>query len=457
MPDIVKLLIITYSFTPDLTPRAFRWSAVAAQLVQRGHQVHVLCAAFPGADVATDSDGVTVYRVRDWLLDASARVTSGAGKARSPEAGGSAYLRGVLRKAIRAIWRAAHWPDYACGWIIPATRVAHALCKKHEYDWIISVSHPFTGHVIGMLAKRSSPKSRWLVDISDPYSDMKEPSPNNNQIYSQLNRIVEDRVVVGAEAISVTTYSTRTLYEASFPATMGKVVVIPPLLSLPRLFPRSNRPGDGTIRLVFVGTLYKKLRSPKFLLACISALSQTLPERRLELHFYGTINDCESDLSSLPESMKSLVLVHGLVSRERVAQAMIDADVLVNIGNDSESQLASKVIEYMAVGKPILNLVSVGRDAAADVLAGYPAALTIAKRSEIPSLDVVNEIRSFVLEPPQVHQSHIDTILQRYSEEYVSGLYEWILKGKQTQSSTPEDPVIPPETSQRNADRHHHL
>jgi glycosyltransferase involved in cell wall biosynthesis len=453
----VKLLIITYSYTPDLTPRAFRWSAIAAQLAQKGHQVHVLCAALPGPDVATDSNGVTVYRVRDSLLNASARVTPGAGIARPPEVGGSAYLRGVLRKAIRAIWRAAHWPDYACGWIIPATRLAGVLCKTHDYDWIISVSHPFTGHVIGMLAKWSSPKSRWLVDVSDPYSDMKEPSPNNYQIYSRLNRIVEGRVVAGAEAISVTTDSTRALYEASFSVSIGKVMVIPPLLSLPEFPSRFDTPGDGAIRLVFVGTLYKKLRSPKFLLACISALSQTLPERRLELHFYGTINDCGNDLSSLPETMKSIVVVHGLVSRERVVQAMIDADVLVNIGNDSESQLASKVIEYMAVGKPILNLVSVSRDAATGVLAGYPAVLTIAKLGEIPSLEVVNAIRSFVLDPPQVHQSHIDTIRHRYSEEYVSGLYESVLQGKQIKSSSVDDSGMSLEIGQQEIDRHHHL
>lgn len=426
----MKLLIITYSYTPDLTPRAFRWSAVAAQLVQKGHQVHVLCAAVPGADIATDSDGVTVYRVRDWLLNASARVAPGAGTASSAERGGRAFLRDVLRKTIRAIWRAGHWPDYACGWIIPATRVARRLCRDNDYDWIISVSHPFTGHVVGMLAKSRAPKARWFVDISDPYSYMTEPSPNNRHIYSWLNRAIEGRVVADANAISVTTFSTYNLYEAAFPRSVGKLKVIPPLLSLPELSSPSERQDDGTIRLVFVGTLYKKLRSPKFLLACLSALSQALPERRLELHFYGTINDCGDDFSSFSETMKSLVLVHGLVSRERVVQAMIDADVLVNIGNDSESQLASKVIEYMSVGKPILNLVSVARDASIEALAGYPAALTIMRSGETPPHEVVQAMRSFVLHPVPIDQRFVDIVRRRFSKEYVAGLYESMLHSK---------------------------
>jgi hypothetical protein len=50
---------------------------------------------------------------------------------------------------------------------------------------------------------------------------------------------------------------------------------------------------------------------------------------------------------------------------------MKDVDVLVNIGNDSAAQLASKVIEYLALGKPVLNLVSIDRDASVAELADY--------------------------------------------------------------------------------------
>lgn len=261
---------------------------------------------------------------------------------------------------------------------------------------------------------------------------MSEPSPNNRHIYSWLNRAIEGRVVADADAISVTTFSTRHLYEATFPRSIGKLHVIPPLLSLPELPSPSERQDDGPIRLVFVGTLYKKLRSPKFLLACISALSRALPERRLELHFYGTINDCGGDFSSLQETMKSLVLVHGLVSREIVVQAMIDADVLVNIGNDSESQLASKVIEYMSVGKPILNLVSVARDASIEALEGYPATLTIMRSGETPSQEVVEALRSFVLHPASPDAKFGDIVRRRFSAENVAGLYESLLHPRLT-------------------------
>ncbi|MDI6746172.1 MAG: glycosyltransferase [Rhodocyclaceae bacterium] len=423
----MKLLIITYSYTPDLTPRAFRWSAVAAQWVQMGHEVHVLCAS--QGPTAGPDDGVTIYRVRDWLLNASARVTPGVASAQST--GMSARidaLRALFRKAIRALWRALYWPDYACGWVIPATRAAHALCAANHYDWIVSVSHPFTGHVVGMLAKGRAPASRWLVDIGDPFYLMKEPSPNNRHLYAWISRAIEHRVVAGADMISVTTESTRWLYEANFPLPADKVQVVPPLLSLPESPPPSPRAEGRPIRLVFVGTLYRNLRSPKFLLACFAALIATLPERQMELHFYGAINDCAENLASVPESLKPALFVHGMVGRGEVLQAMLDADVLVNIGNNSESQLASKVIEYMAVGKPILNLVGIADDVSVATLANYPAALTIMRSNDTPSVAVVDALCAFVLHPPGVSPGCVEAVRQRYSTAHVAGLYAAMLE-----------------------------
>ena len=76
----MKLLIVTYSYSPDLTPRAFRWSAVAAQLARRGHQVHVLCSGVSKEGISVEPDNVVqVFRVKDWLLNASARVAPDAG------------------------------------------------------------------------------------------------------------------------------------------------------------------------------------------------------------------------------------------------------------------------------------------------------------------------------------------------------------------------------------------
>jgi hypothetical protein len=121
-------------------------------------------------------------------------------------------------------------------------------------------------------------------------------------------------------------------------------------------------------------------------------------------------------------------MIHGLVSRQKVALAMIGADVLVNIGNDSEAQLASKVIEYMAVGKPILNMVSIPRDASISALADYPSTLTVFRSGSEPSCDVIKVIGDFILNPRPVDNIVVDLIRSQFSEDHVAGIYASILE-----------------------------
>lgn len=424
----MKLLIVTYSYTPDLTPRAFRWSAVAAHLAARGHEVHVLCASVP--DPGIPHNGATVHRVRDWLLNGSGRVVEGGGQEHAAASAGICdTLRRAVRKAVRALWRNLHWPDYGCGWVLPTLAAARVLQAEHRFDWVISSSHPFTSHLVALLLKTKTAKTRWFVDISDPYSPLKEPSPYNRTLYNWLSRIVENRVIAQADAISVTTDGTAGLYARYFPLSCGKTWVIPPLLSLPAI-PARTRSDDGVLRLVFVGTLYRKLRSPRYLLSCFAALQTAFPNRRMELHFYGAVNDCGEVLAARPLGVRSTVHVHGLVARKTVLQAMVDADVLVNIGNDSETQLASKVVEYMAVGRPILNIISKAQDISVETLADYPAVLTIQRLATGPSPQVMMSLERFLFDLPQVPPHNVQAVQERYAPLRIALQYAEILEAQ---------------------------
>lgn len=426
----MKILIITYSYTPDLTPRAFRWSAIAAQLADLGHDVHVLCAGQPPSETAATNGPVKVHHVKDWFLNASARVSPNAvPKTAMGKTSPSYSWRSMARKSIRAIWRSTYWPDYACGWVVPGSLAARALCAEHRFDWVISVSHPFTGHVVGWFAMQRARPAAWLVDIGDPFSLMSEPAPNNPSLYTRLNRFVERRVIGGAQAISVTTDATRRLYEAHFPLSTKKMRVIPPLLSLPAPPLPAVRSPTAPVRLVFVGTLYKSLRSPRYLLQCFTAMVRSRPDKRLELHFYGSVNDCADQLAAYTVSEASGVRVHGLVDRQTVFQAMVDADVLVNIGNESESQLASKVIEYMAMGKPILNFISIARDTSMEALANYPGALTVARTPDTaPTPETIDALCEFVTHPPPHDPAAAERVRQAYSATQVSRMYAAMLE-----------------------------
>ncbi|HRI59615.1 MAG TPA: hypothetical protein PK228_07825, partial [Saprospiraceae bacterium] len=112
-------------------------------------------------------------------------------------------------------------------------------------------------------------------------------------------------------------------------------------------------PGVG-LKLGYFGALYAPVRTPD---AFLDLLEQTFAlqpdlQKRLEVHFYGEI---------FPEFFKNLtaqpaIRLHGLRSREAVQGAMREMDILLNIGNTTDFQLPSKAVEYLAAGKPVVNL-----------------------------------------------------------------------------------------------------
>ena len=417
----MRILIITHSYTPELTPRAFRWAVIARSLSAMGHEVDVVCARSVETPAHEFVAGVEVHRVRDLLIRRPASVATGQ-STRVP------LLYRLARWVYGYTWRKLYWPDSACGWFFPSVRLASMLLKNKRHNWLISVSHPFTGHLVGLALKRRNPELRWLVDIGDPFCLMEDPSPNNAALYRRLSLRTDLAVLREADVVSVTTSGTRDAYIGIFPEVAEKMYIVPPMLSLPvEVEPNSVRQKSTSLRLVYVGTLYRTLRSPLPLLELFERLVSLLPGIHLELHFLGHINDCADIFNRYEHWVGSRIFVHGVVSRERAQGHMEDAHILINLGNRSSTQLPSKVIEYVAMGKPILNLATIRDDSSTRILATYPAALTVCMDGSTIHDIEAHKIANFVAEPPEVDAGTIRDWLAPYTELSVSQEYMRLL------------------------------
>ncbi len=292
-----------------------------------------------------------------------------------------------------------------------------------------------TPHLVGLALKRRSPTLRWLVDIGDPFSLLDEIPLNNTALYRRLNRRAEGSVLRAADAIAVTVERCRRDFAMAFPASAGKVAVIPPLLSLPVVTnPSSALFTDGETHLVFIGTLYRALRDPSDLLA----LFRELHRRRgdLHLHFFGALNDCAPCFARIDGDLAEKIHCHGVVSREMTVNAMRDADVLINIGNATAHQLPSKLVEYAAAARPILNIASTAEDSARDFLALHPSSLTLISRATLdhrmpdhrtPDHRTVEATLAFIAAPPPIAYEAIEQFLAPYRLERIAVDYATLL------------------------------
>ena len=152
--------------------------------------------------------------------------------------------------------------------------------------------------------------------------------------------------------------------------------MIPPLLSpeIEKLKQStSDKQDKNSLKMVFVGTLYSEIRNPSELLRLLEITSNKI-SKTIEVHFYGSLNDFDTKGLSFNSIQ---VFFNGYVDRKTAQEKMLEADVLINIGNQTSYQLPSKLIEYASLDKPILNISSIENDSSKKFLDFYPLSETI--------------------------------------------------------------------------------
>jgi glycosyltransferase involved in cell wall biosynthesis len=401
----VNLLVISFYYTPAISPRAFRWSAVAEEWVRRGHRVTVISSVSPGDPREEVLNGVRVLRVGGRLSEA-VRTRFGSPSALRPRAAAEAVpapasapgrrraLRHVAKWVHDRTWKKVYWPDFACLWYPAARDEALRVAEEEGVDGLVTVSLPFSGHMAGLPLKRRDGALPWLVDIGDPFAFFHRTPLNNHALYRRRNDRAESTVLRLADVVSVTTEPTLERYVEMFPHVRGKIRVVPPLLVPPDVEPAPRDPVP--LRLVFVGTLFRRFRSPAFLLELFHALEGEGGGRPMELHFYGDLHDCAPCFEPYAGSLGQRVFLHGAVPRTEAYAAMLSADVLVNIGNDTEYQLPSKVVDYASTGRPVVNVVRTPADNSARFFGRYPAALTLVDEGTGVNEAQLSAVRAFV-------------------------------------------------------------
>lgn len=441
----MRLLILSFSYAPRSNPRATRWTTLAEHFAREGHSVTVVTSWQQGLPEQETSHGVQVYRIGLRSLERLRRALSasrpaskreealGADIASSKLKFPSSIALRLLRAFNRMIWRNLWWPDSACIWLRPALKTARRLLEEQPADAVISVSPAFSAVVAGYILARDRQRCRrWIIDLGDPFSFMDYAMSNNALIYGWLNRWFEHRAFLRTDGVSVTTDGTREMYRRLYPACAGKITVIPPLLSPP---PKSavSMPffrNSGPTRLVFIGTLYRKLRRPDYLLQLFSAMHDLHPEFDCELHLIGDTHECKESLISYQDRLGERLIVHAPVDRSLAAQAVNEADILVNLGNATTYQLPSKLVEYAATGKPIISISGVISDSSELFLSSYPRALCMSDIGRSPTADQISQFAMFCINRNNrgIAPSVLEKLLCNYQAHQIAGQYEKLLR-----------------------------
>lgn len=404
--DSRRVVVVTERFPPANDPRALRWGAIVRHWRAQGIQAHVVSPAHMAAKTTPQSQ--------------RASITTNAKR----------FLKAIYRHTWGKLW----WPDYACLWQLVALRKTRALLDHTRFDAIVTVSNPFSDHLVGLAIKRQYPSLRWLADLGDPFSLDEAPAVNNRLIYGRWNARLERAVFQHADVVAVTNEATSNAYRRRYPEVADKIRVIPPLFSCAAAPPCPARSPAARRHLVYAGRLYCGLRSPAPLLSWFRELLAASNDD-WHLHFFGDSTECRHEFLPYANLIGRRIWLHGAVDHGIVQRALREADVLANLGNDNPHQVPSKLVEYMATGRPILNFIARTPDTSTELLRAYPAQHSV--RPFESAAECERAIRFVTRQHATIEPTTLSELLAPFSIDSVAAEYRHLLFGNIATSAIP--------------------
>jgi glycosyltransferase involved in cell wall biosynthesis len=357
---VKRLLLIAYFFPPLSGGGVSRTVGLVRYLPEYGWEPVLLTVDDPGYPLqdkerlADLPPGLPIGRAEPSRLSRLRRLAGGP-------VGGGGRRSGRTHSILRGL---ADWfllPDPYLGWALPAYRAGRELIDRYRPDAIMSTSPPLTSHLVGMaLAGKSG--LPWLADFRDPWTNwMSLGAPTS--LHRALQATLERRVLRRADDVTA-------VHPGFFTASTGlpdgfSTVHIPggydPALAVSRPGGESKGEEEGAFRLVFTGSLTRKVRAVEFLtgLARLPGIRTGEDVDHLRVEFYG-FRDAENEGPVARLGLERVVGFHDPVSYREALSIQAGADALLLLLPEApgiETCYAGKLFEYLVSGRPILAVV----------------------------------------------------------------------------------------------------
>ena len=242
------------------------------------------------------------------------------------------------------VFKGAHWA-------YSALKVAKKLCKKNQYDAIITKNSPIEllGHY---LKKRNCLK--WIATWNDPYPSEKYPQPYGNGINAKLF-ILEKPLLGQMEKADIHIFPNSRIrdYMKTYIRIPDKKARIIPHVVIPR--EHQDTPHEN-LRIVHLGNILPPRDATTFLKA-FTEFIKNRSDAKIEIAFIGQTPNSVNDYIKTTH-LEKYIKVFPPVKYEESQQILETYDIQLIIEAPCKEGifLPTKVSDSMKLGKPIFTV-----------------------------------------------------------------------------------------------------
>lgn len=176
------------------------------------------------------------------------------------------------------------------------------------------------------------------------------------------------------------------------------------------------------INCVFLGDFYLGVENTDFIFRLFDKIS--LP---VKLYTIGKLGDFEDTVNLWKSKLKDKYICHERIDQKSAHAVMLNADVLVSMGHDSPNMCPSKIIDFIASGKPILHIEKIKDCCGTKYLENYNNKICVYQNDELTD-EKIHKIERFIVESKTKERVPFKEILKKYSDFTMESLIKKIIQ-----------------------------
>jgi hypothetical protein len=321
-----KILIVTSSFYPEISPRSFRATELAKELVRQGHEVKVITHFREGIEIFCKHHGILFKDLGPltWSL---------------PNLQGHGYFRLLLRVIVRLSILFFEYPFIQ---LIPLIR--KALKSENNFDLMISIAVPYPTHWgVSSVRTKANPIARvWVADCGDPYMGQENDTFKPPFYFAWIEKWFCKK----ADFLTVPTIGS---FKGYYPEFHHKMRVIPQGFRFEDIRIGESKRENNCIKFGYGGMFIPGRRDPSEFLEYLNTLTTV----KFEFYIFTPTPQHVQDFAN---KSNGKIKVLSPINRDELLYQLSMMDFVVNFENKGTAQTPSKLIDYAIIEKPILTI-----------------------------------------------------------------------------------------------------
>ncbi len=225
----------------------------------------------------------------------------------------------------------------------------HEIYDLENYSHVITSYGPWASHKLGWIIKRQNPDIKWIADFrDDPLYDSKKWILTKTLTQRWLKKVTENCDVLTTASVPITEHisgytkrniPSHTIFNGfDFELVRG-----------------AKKIKGGPLKIGFAGSFYGPIKPYSFFEA-LSILRRKGVED-FEFHMWGQFSHIK-----VPDLIRDLVVSHDPLPYSEIPTVLAECDILLLIlpVDQGLGVLSSKIFDYFAIDRPILNLAKPG-------------------------------------------------------------------------------------------------